>query len=219
MTPSPYPTAPQRTSIRVVFTSDRRVLSVLFAVVISVTLAGPVGAGEPASGDPVADPADGAILAQAELDLVSLLNRHRVDVGLIGLPADPDLMAIACDRAEVMAANDLMSHTEPDGRKVWDRLNDAQITWYGAGEIIVWNNWPAEYSPAGAFQAWVGSPGHYAIMVSRDYNYVGLGAAISATGRRYYAGLFVKEPDETGARARITSVSKRSVDRLHARVT
>ena len=30
-------------------------------------------------------------------------------------------MRIARDRAEVMAANDVMSHTEPNGQKVFDR--------------------------------------------------------------------------------------------------
>ena len=55
-------------------------------------------------------------------------------------------MAIAHDRAEVMAANDVMSHTEPDGRKVFDRLNDAHITWFAGGEILAWNNYPTEYT-------------------------------------------------------------------------
>ena len=31
-------------------------------------------------------------------------------------------MAIARDRAQVMAANDVMSHTEPNGTKVFDRM-------------------------------------------------------------------------------------------------
>ena len=32
-------------------------------------------------------------------------------------------MQIAQDRAKVMAANDVLSHTEPDGTKVYDRLS------------------------------------------------------------------------------------------------
>ena len=36
-------------------------------------------------------------------------------------------------------------------------------------------------------------------MVSTGYNYVGYGAAVSASGKMYYAGVFLKEPDETGA--------------------
>ena len=35
------------------------------------------------------------------------------------------------------------------------------MTWYGAGEIIAWNNYPTEYSAAEAIQAWMDSPGHH----------------------------------------------------------
>ena len=107
-------------------------------------------------------------------------------------------MSIARDRAQVMAANDVMSHTEPDGTKVWDRMNAAGITWYAGGEIIAWNHYPAEYSTAEAIRAWWASPGHHAIMVSTGYNYVGFGAAVSADGKFYYAGVFAKMPDHTG---------------------
>jgi hypothetical protein len=118
-----------------------------------------------------------------------------------------------------MAANDVMSHTEPDGRKVFDRLSDAGVRWYGAGEILAWNNYPTEYTTAEAIRGWMASPGHHAIIVSTGYNYIGFGAAVSATGRRYYAGLFVREPDETGAWAKFGTISKRSVDSANSRVT
>ena len=45
------------------------------------------------------------------------------------------------------------------------------------------------------------SAGHKAIMTSTNYNYIGYGAAVSASGKRYYAGVFGKVPDETGAKA------------------
>jgi uncharacterized protein YkwD len=201
-----------------VSTASRRVASILFAAVMTVALAAPTWADEVEPGEPPVDP-NIAVLAQAELDHVTMTNEKRRAVGLVALRIDPDLMAIARVRAEVMAANDVMSHAEPDGRKVFDRLNDAGITWYGAGEIIAWNNYPAQYSSAVAFQGWLDSPPHHAIIVSDGYNYVGYGAAISATGKRYYAGVFVKEPDETGAIARFGTISKRSVDRSHTRVT
>ena len=120
-------------------------------------------------------------------------------------------MSIARDRAEVMAANDVMSHTEPNGQKVFDRIRAAGLTWYAAGEIIAWNNYPMEYSPAEAISAWMASPGHRAIMISTGYNYVGYGAAESATGKMYYAGVFLKERDETGAWAKFRTISKQRV--------
>ena len=184
-----------------------------------VPLAAPVGAVEPLPQDPVLDPVTPAFLAQAGLDLVTLTNRQRAAYGLVNLQIDPDLMAIARDRAEVMAANDVMSHTEPDGRKVWDRLSDAHISYFAGGEILAWNHYPLEYTVGEAIRAWMESPDHHAIMVSTGYNYVGFGAAVSATGLLYYAGVFLRERDETGAVARFGTISKRSVDRTHTRVT
>ena len=201
------------------FSATRRIVALVLAGMLVVPLAAPVGAAEPVPQDPPAEVVTPETLAQAELDLVTLTNRQRAAYGLVNLQMDPDLMAIAHDRAEVMAANDVMSHTEPDGRKVWDRLNDAHITWFAGGEILAWNHYPDEYTAAEAIRAWMASPDHHAIMVSTGYNYVGFGAAVSATGLRYYVGVFIREPDETGALARFGTISKRSVDRTHTRVT
>jgi uncharacterized protein YkwD len=206
-------------SIRDVFTATRRLAALVLAGMLVVPLAAPVGAVEPPPQDPVLDPVTPAFLAQAGLDLVTLTNRQRAAYGLVNLQIDPDLMAIARDRAEVMAANDVMSHTEPDGRKVWDRLSDAHISYFAGGEILAWNHYPLEYTVGEAIRAWMESPDHHAIMVSTGYNYVGFGAAVSATGLLYYAGVFLRERDETGAVARFGTISKRSVDRTHTRVT
>ena len=152
---------------------------------------------------------------------MTLTNRQRAKLGLVALRTDPDLMAIARDRAEVMAANDVMSHTEPNGQKVFDRLNAADITWYSAGEIIAWNNYPTEsLSVAESIYAWMASPSHHDIMVSTGYNYVGFGAAVSATGLRYYAGVFVTEPDETGrvAQLRDDLEARRSHNRVRVTI-
>jgi uncharacterized protein YkwD len=202
---------------RFVLTKTRRLIPVLLAGMLLVPLAGPAMAETIVRGP--SDPVTDAVLRQAEFDLVTLTNSKRTARGLIAVRMDPDLMAIARTRAEVMAANDVMSHTEPNGQNVFDRIRDAGLTWYGAGEIIAWNNYPTEYSAAEAIQAWMDSPGHREIMLSTGYNYVGYGAAISASGKRYYAGVFVKEPDETGAVARFRTTSKTSLSRNRVRVT
>ena len=196
-----------------VLTLPRRFASVLLAVLLLVPLAGTVSAVDQ---EPVTD----AILAKSGTDLVVLMNHERTNLGLIPLRADPDLMAIARDRANVMAANDVLSHSEPDGRTVFDRLNAAGITWYGGGEIIAWNDYATEASSvAASMQAWMASQGHHDIIVSTGYNYVGFGAAVSVTGKRYYAGVFVKEPDKTGAWAKFGTISKQSVIHHRVRVT
>jgi uncharacterized protein YkwD len=194
-------------------TSARRLVPLLLAGLLLVPLAGPVAAEE------APPPTDEAQLLKDGLDLVNLTNSKRAALGLIALRADPALMAIARDRARVMAADDVMSHTESDGTKVWDRMNDAGLTWYAAGEILAWNHYPVEYSTAEAIRAWMASPGHRAIMVSTGYNYVGFGAAVSADGKRYFAGVFAKRPDHTGAWAKFRKTWMYTVDSRHKRVT
>ncbi len=182
-------------------TFTRRLLPILFSGLLLVPLAGTVAA------EDLPPPADDAALLQDGVDLVHMTNAKRESVGRVDLRMDPALMSIARDRARVMAANDVLSHTEPDGTTVWDRINAAHITWYGGGEIIAWNHYPAVYSTAEAISAWWGSPGHHAIMVSTGYNYVGFGAAVSADGKFYFAGVFAKLPDHTVPWARMGSVS------------
>ena len=57
-------------------------------------------------------------------------------------------MAIARARSADMVAKHYFSHTQPDGRNVFDILTAQHITWYGAGEIIAWNNYPTRASTA-----------------------------------------------------------------------
>ena len=201
---------------RSVLTLTRRLVPFILAGLLAVPFTGSVAGADPAAAEPVS----AAILTQSGLDLVTLTNRKRAALGLVALRIDPDLMAIARARAEVMAANDVMSHTEPNGQKVFDRLDAAGLTWYSAGEIIAWNNYPTEpLSVAESIYAWMHSPAHHDIMVSTGYNYVGFGAAVSATGLRYYAGVFVKEPDQTAAWARFGTISKHRVSAHRVRVT
>jgi uncharacterized protein YkwD len=204
------------------FTPVRRLLPLLLSGLLLVPLAGPVAADDPGGTDQTTPPPvlpDQAWLTQAGFDLVTLANSKRTHVGLVPLRMDPTLMSIARDRARVMAENQIMSHTEPDGTKVWDRINEAGITWYAGGEIIAWNHYPLQYSPAEAIAAWWASPGHHSIMVSTGYNYFGFGAAVSTDGKLYYAGVYLKMPDHTAPRARFTRVSSYVVDARHRRVT
>ena len=193
-------------------TLTRRLTPFLLAGLLLVPQAVPAAAGTNA--------VSAADLTRAGTDLVRLTNQKRTAHGLVALRQDGDLMQIAQDRAKVMAANDVLSHTEPNGTKVFDRLSADAIQWYAAGEIISYRFEPDMYDAVkGRSRAWMASSGHRAIMLSTNYNYVGYGAAVSASGKRYFAGVFVKQRDETGAWSRFGSVTKRSVDARHVRVT
>jgi uncharacterized protein YkwD len=145
---------------------------------------------------------DAATLTATELAMVSALNADRAAKGLVPVRIDARLMAIARARSNDMVANDYFSHTQLDGQNVFDILSAQHITWYNAGEIIAQNNYPMEYTVSTANRQWVNSPGHYAIIISSDLNYVGVGLAIDpATGNKLWTAVFIKGPDRTGARA------------------
>jgi uncharacterized protein YkwD len=146
--------------------------------------------------------ADGMTISQAELAMVDALNVDRTTRGLVPVRIDSRLMAIARARSVDMATKDYFSHTQPDGRNVFDILSAQKITWYNAGEIIAWNNYPTlETSVAAANSGWLGSAEHKAIVVSTTYNYVGVGLALGSNGKKIWTAVYLRGPDRTGARA------------------
>jgi uncharacterized protein YkwD len=147
--------------------------------------------------------ADAMTVTDAELAMVQALNADRTARGLVPVRIDSRLMSIARGRSVDMATKHYFSHTQPDGRNVFNILNAKSIKWYTAGEIIAKNNYGTlAQSVEGANIQWMNSAGHKAIIVSTSMNYVGVGLAIEAgTGVKYWTAVYIKGPDRTGARA------------------
>lgn len=161
----------------------------------------------------------GAEISAAEKSVLTLTNRRRADAGLVSLRWDSRLAELAGERAAYMAKTGEFSHTQSNGTDVFDMIVDSGITWYGAGEIIAWNTAaPLDYSAAFAVQGWMGSPSHKAIVMSTGYNYVGFGLAIAESGKRYWAGVYLKGPDRTGAWSKIVGTAKSNLSSTDVRV-
>jgi uncharacterized protein YkwD len=166
-----------------------------------------------------ADVPSGAQISAAEQSVLKLTNQRRASAGLVALRWDNRLAELAGDRAAYMARTGRFSHTQAGGTDVFDMIASAGIKWYGAGEIIAWNTAAAlDYSAAFAVQGWMGSPSHRSIVMSTGYNYVGFGLAISESGKRYWAGVYLKGPDRTGAWSRIVGTAKRNLTSTDVRV-
>lgn len=194
------------------FTLARRLSAILIAGLLLVSLAGSAEASLGTYSE--------ATLVKAGTDQLRLANLQRTSHGLVALRLDPGLMTIARDRADIMARNDVLDHQEPGGGNAFDRISTAGITSYAAGEIIAWNTYNTEPdSVAAVITAWMKSAGHRAIMMSTNYNYVGFGAAVAASGKRYYAGVFIKGPDHMGAWVKVAKVTKKIVSATRTKVT
>jgi uncharacterized protein YkwD len=169
----------------------------------SLVLVALLGAAVVAPGAAVAaESLDPAGISTLETQMVAALNADRTAVGLVPVRVDARLMAIARARSADMVEKDYFSHSQPDGRNVFNILSSSGITWYNAGEIIAYNNYPLDSTVAAANNGWMNSPGHHAIVVSADYNYVGVGLAIDpATGLKLWTAVYIKGPDRTAARA------------------
>jgi uncharacterized protein YkwD len=178
--------------------SRRRLASLALAAILGAAIAAPVAA------TATTTTVDNATLSTMEMAMVTALNADRVAHGLVAVRVDPRLMAIARARSDDMVANDYFSHTQPDGRNVFDILTADHITWYNAGEIIAWNNYPMDSTVNAANRQWLDSPGHYAIIVGSDYNYIGVGLAIDpSTGVKIWTADYIKGPDRTAAKATV----------------
>jgi uncharacterized protein YkwD len=161
----------------------------------------------------------GSAISAAEKSVLTLTNRRRAAAGLVSLRWDGRLAGLARDRAAYMAETGEFSHTQANGTDVFDMIVREGIKWYGAGEIIAWNTAAAlDYSAAFAVQGWMGSPTHRSIVMSKGYNYVGFGLAISSSGKRYWAGVYLKGPDRTGAWAKVSNFAKANLSSTYVRV-
>ena len=138
-------------------------------------------------------------ISAAENLMGQTLNADRAAAGLVPVRLDGRLMAIARARSADMAAKNYFSHTQPDGRTVFNILNASGIKWYSAGEIIAWNTWPTlSDSVTAANNGWLGSPTHRSIIMATSYNYMGIGLAVDGSGKKYWTAVFMKGPDRTG---------------------
>ena len=108
-----------------------------------------------------------------------LINRERRARGLPSLTANTRLARAAQRHARDMVAHAFFSHVSPSGRTFSYRLRKVQYArgcpWSG-GETLAWGS-GAMVTPASRVAAWMNSPPHRAILLSRAFREAGIGIA------------------------------------------
>jgi uncharacterized protein YkwD len=181
-----------------------RTLVAALAAVLLVTVA---GVSAPA-------PVNASTETSMESSLQAWINRDRVDLGLQPLRLDVRLDTLAGERASWLAAHGVLSHESVDGT-VCDALTTRAISWYLCGEDIGYTTYPlGSQAAASLYSMWKDSPSHWALLMSAQFNYVGIGVAYSSATATTYASIaFLEGVDRTApwARMRTRSVSGTTV--------
>jgi hypothetical protein len=164
----------------------------------------PLGLALALLGIPVAA-ASATTISAPERQIMAAVNEARAANGLVPLRSDYRLWALADDRANAMASADVLSHEV--GGALDGGLGGHAIQWYGYGEVIAWSTASSTAAAAHLFDLWRNSPSHWTLLTSRSFNYLGIGLAVSSSGRTYGSIVLTESKDRTGARATLTGGS------------
>jgi uncharacterized protein YkwD len=158
-------------------------------------------------------PASAATSAtEAESMIIGWMNRDRSAAGLVPLQKDHELAVIAGRRATRMADHNSLSHTV--GGYLPNQLSARGVRWYAYGENIAYSTrtWTVEAAKH-IYALMKGSAPHRRLMMSNDFNYVGMGLAYRSSAHKTFGSLvFTESPDHTGARASFTSGTRNGDD-------
>jgi len=121
-----------------------------------------------------------------EDQLIALINTERSSRGLGTLKKSDLLAQVAEAHSKDMRDRDFFSHTNPDGLGPLDRLDNA-----GYKYVSAWENIGSGQSTAQeAFDDWMASPTHKAIMLKPGLTEIGIGYVAGGTMGHYWTGLF-----------------------------
>jgi uncharacterized protein YkwD len=132
--------------------------------------------------------------ANAQVDAAaaaSMISGYRKNNGLGAVTIDPQLMKMAADQANAMAARDKLDHDV--GRGFTQRVAASGYDAKGAYENIG----AGYHTLAEAFSGWRSSPGHRANMLQRDVTNIGIAAAYSPRSKyKVFWALVLATPDD-----------------------
>lgn len=117
-------------------------------------------------------------------EFVSLVNRHRQNIGCPPLAWDPAIAAVAQTHSTDMMTNRFYSHENLRGQSPFDRLAAAEIAFARAAENISRGQTTAQQ----ALNTWLGSSGHRKNIEECRYTRHGVGLAGT-----YWTHVFVGE--------------------------
>ena len=105
--------------------------------------------------------------------LIALTNEYRAKQGLPYLKTSSELSNSASAHAKDMFSRYYFSHTDPDGKTPFDRLNSTK--WSEVGENILLQDFSMELTPEQVLEQWINSPPHLETLQNKEWTHVGVG--------------------------------------------
>jgi uncharacterized protein YkwD len=150
-------------------------------------------------------PASAGTAETMEATILRLVNVERTQRGLVPLRLHSGLVDLAGELAASMASIDALKHNSC----LACVLDSRNIQWYSLSEVIAWTSYPwGDQAAQSIFNAWKGSSGHWAMLMSNKTNYIGIGVAYrSSSGRTYAAAELTESKDRSAAWARMKAAT------------
>lgn len=138
-----------------------RLILLVFSIIIASCLS---------SKSKIVTPAETIKFDTTSVQLMNLLNAERTKANLLALVFSTPLVCAASAHVNDVGPKKVCSHVGSDGSSFSTRLKRCGVpTYYRAGEIIACG----QKTPAEAVKAWMNSPGHRNIILTRGYNNLG----------------------------------------------
>lgn len=127
--------------------------------------------------------------AQAEAQMLQLVNEERARVGLRPLSLDPRLVPIGRAHSEEMFRLRYFGHNSPVTGSPFDRIEAAGIEYSRAGENLAYAQ-----SVAVAHRGLMESPGHKANILRPEFTRIGIGVISAGPYGRMFTQVFLTPP-------------------------
>lgn len=168
-------------------------MAVLTAVSVLLTASAGASTGETAEPPPRTEQREASTPTEAMEEAIrQRIDAIRVEQGLPSLAADKELARLAREYSRRMAEESFFSHTDPSGRSLVDRLQEAGIPYRAAGENI-FRSFNVPDPVQAAVEGWLRSPGHRANILGPQFRSTGIG--IWRQGEHlFFTQIFLRRP-------------------------